>query len=219
MANRRPIRAPRQRWRRGTRRPASWHDCYSTGQNAGNFGNAWRELTPLASGQPVSTLREILTGPVDTFYLDKEQVRIDRIVGNVQFWTASAADASVALPPVVRWGLIIEEDPNSENIVVPGPTTYNLWSNVHLDDKEWMWLDQPTPIPVHGPASDSGNIRGFHWSSYCDIRVRRNLGKSDRLWMVASFANGIEDTTGTGFASEWLSPVYECHQLRAILVA
>jgi len=226
VANRRRIRAPRNRWRKGQRRPSSWHDCYSTGLSgitALAYSNPWAKLEAPVGNAAQITAREILAGSVDAQYLDKDEVRVDRIVGDIEFWTASeAADGTVTRPPVVRFGFIVEEDSpeSSATIDLEG---YNLFRTESLELFEWMYLEQPAVRPVHGPAFSDGvaydghNIRAFHWQSHLDIRVKRKLGKADRVWLVMSYANGDEDLAQT--SNDWLSPVYESHVLRAVLVA
>lgn len=222
MANRRPIRAPRQGWRRGRRRPTSWHDCFSVGSPfVGGFsGCPWEPLsTPgVLPGPAVITTREIIAGDIDARYLDREEVRIDRIVGDIGFYTASAVDAApVALPPVVRWGLVLEEDPQdvSTTITTQG---YDLWSSTPLGDLEWMHLSEPKicPNPVALPG-DSVTLREFYWHDKVDVRVRRKLGKTDRVWLVMTYGNGTE--AGGTSTNNWGSPVYHRWMARTVLVA
>lgn len=224
MANNRPInRRPwrRRPWRK-TRRPASWHDAFSTGLAAsGNPGFPWAQLTPPSAGQALSTLREIMAGDVDAVYLDREEVRVDRIVGDITFWTASATDGVLAQPPVVRMGLIVEEDP-AERTATIDADTYSLWSPTALGNLEWMYLEQPMWAASLGPRGAESDpqqgVREFYAHSHLDIRVKRKLGKADRLWLVMSYGNGFAADAGVT-SNNWLSEVYEAHMLRCVLVA
>lgn len=222
MANQRPIN--RRPWRRApwrkSRRPASWHDANSTGSLGGGvFGGAWAtlEAPSVVPGSAVSTLRELIVGDIDGLYLDREEVRIDRLVGDIEFYTSSSLDAApVALPPVVRFGLVVEEDPRDSGTSYP-VDAYNLWDPAVLKDAEFMYLEQPVRELSNPPLpGDSVTYREFYWHSHLDVRVKRKLGKADRLWLVMSYANGLE---GSSPSNNWGSPVFESHMLRCVLVA
>lgn len=222
MANNRPIN--RRPWRRApwrkSRRPASWHDGNTTGTLSASPGDNWAQLNGPAGAAASPTLRELFAGDTDALYLDREEVRLDRIVGDIQFWTASVTEPTLAFPPVVRFGLVVEEDPNDPAGGSTG-AAYNLFEAVALRDVEWMYLEEPSPsttsIPfVEGSEGITGVFRDFHWHSHLDIRVKRKLGKADRLWLVMMYANGNESVPGS---NNWGSPVFESHMLRGVLVA
>lgn len=210
--NRRPWRRPP--WRK-SRRPAVWRDGNSLGTLDAFGGAAWGSLGPPNAFSAVPTTREVLAGDVDALYLDKAEVRVDRIVGDIQFFTASSYDGALALPPVVRFAFIVEEDPANVSTLL-ATATYNLWDADALRDAEWMYLEQPAPTVVGGQAADGTGYREVHWHSHIDLRVKRNLGKADRLFLVMTYGNGLEG--GAASSNLWATPVYYSYMLRSVLV-
>lgn len=224
MANQRPIRRGRIPFRRRARRPASWHDALST-STLGQPGKPWAPLNNVAAGIPTLTMRELLVGNVDAQYLDREEVRVDRIVGDLSFYawrqysdhTAYVGD----VPPVVRWGLVVEEDPKDEDFATTTPTVgnsrYSLWDAGDLAQTEWMYLSEPhlQRDSAFWEGTDTNIVATWRSHEHVDIRVKRKLGKADRLWLVMTHANGVEG----GAAADWPQIVYESHMLRAVLVA
>lgn len=221
MANRRPIRAPRQGWRRGRRRPTRWVDCFSTGLNtAGSLrGHPWSPLVaPAAGGESPSTLREVISGDLDTSFLDRQEVRVDRIVGDLHFFQNEQGSPALALvaPTVVRIGLIVEEDTTRNPATGITFDEYSLWENDDLQRLEWMHLQQ-LALTQDTSVGDPGNDQAFHrryWSTHLDVRTRRKLGKADKLWLVMSYANGLS----TSDSSNAPAPVYYSDILRAVIV-
>jgi len=222
MANNRPIRAPRQGWRRGRRRPTRWIDCFSTGQTSVglNRGYPWNLLVApaLGGGESVSTLREIISGDLDTTILDRQEVRIDRVVGDLHFFQKEQGVPALGLvsPTVVRVGLIVEEDSTRPAATPITSDEYSLWENDDLQRLEWMYLEQVVPtfheVTLH--EGDNEAVYETYWSTHLDVRVRRKLGKSDKLWLVMSYANGLASSS----TSNVPAAVYYSDMLRAVIV-
>lgn len=221
MANRRPIRAPRQGWRKGRRRPTKWIDCYSTGGRVGDLweGFPWAPLVAPVANAAQPTAREIIAGDIDTAVLDRQEVTITRIVGDIQFYTRSVIAVEnpldAVLPPVVRLGVVVEED-SGESSSTSSHELHNLWNPTGIQTMEWMHLQQVDWQETWSETIDVYAQRSFHASVHLDIRTRRKLGKSDRCWLIMSYGNGLEN--GLQASNNWASEVYEAHLLRSVIL-
>jgi len=220
MANRRPIRAPRQGWRKGRRRPTRWVDCFSTGLSSGGLrGHPWNALVTVVAGtESPSTLREIISGDLDTEVLDRQEVRIDRVVGDLHFMQQETGPGALGLvaPTVVRVGLIVEEDSTRPPATPITSAEYSLWENDDIQRLEWMYLEQ-VPLVHDETGEDSANDVLYYrryWSTHLDVRVKRKLGKADRLWLVMSYANGLQSSASSNAPAQ----VYYSDLVRSVIV-
>jgi len=214
--NRSPFR--RKPWAR-TRRPASWHECLSTGASlALTPGYPWADLNPPTVSTSITaehTFRELLGGQSDALYLDRETVRIDRIVGDIQFYTSRETGGTLSRPPVVRLGLILEADGD----VSTAPDSANLWDSTSLGESKWQYLEELSPTPVVYTL-ESLRVAEYYWSTHLDVRTKRSLGKRDRLWLVMTYGNGMEGSSSPPtLGNEWNAPVRYSYLLRGVLVA
>lgn len=218
MANNRPIN--RRPWRRNpfrkkSLRPFSWHDGYTTGAYAADAGKPWAALVQPIAGVAQHTFREILGGSADLTSMDRDTVRVDRIVGDLQFWTAGASQ-SWNRPPVVRIGIVVEADGDSGT---SSPDTVSLWGFNSLGQSKWQYLEELAPQhALTWNSASEANQYVWNYRTHLDTRVKRNLGKTDRLWLVMTYGNGLEAAAGAT-DNEWAGVVYYSMLLRAGVVA
>lgn len=197
MANRRPIRAPRQGWRRGRRRPSRWIDCFSSVSTAGSLGTSSLALSASSPADVAASYRELLVGNSDTEWADANEVLVERIVGQISLSGADAIDnASAAvlygnwefLLPVVRLGLLVVEDmdQSANPLLVP-----SLLNADDLQDAEWMWLFQlgsPNETHIALDTVNEATVRTWTHDVQLDVRVKRKLGRRDRLLLVQDWS-------------------------------
>jgi len=201
MANNRPInRNPfrRRPWRgRRTNRTGRWVDCNSTALVPGedcrvestNFVCAVQDPNAMVGGTKV-----LLTGDFDMEWADRGEVRVDRVVGDIQVSSRSVASQNEWYLPMLRIGLLLVEEVQDIAAWVPP----NLFLQEDLEEFEWMWLWQPdleVQPPLLNPQGASGQespqFSGFrNWdSTHLDLRVKRKLGKKDHLVMLCHAAS------------------------------
>lgn len=183
-------------------------------------GYPWNPLTPPSAGggESSSTLREIISGDIDTVVLDRQEVRIDRIVGDLHFFQHEAGAAALALvaPTVVRVGLIVEEESTRPLGGAITSDEYSLWENDDLQRLEWMYLEQ-VPLLSSEHVFDSDAVQTYcrrYWATHLDVRVKRKLGKADKLWLVMSYANGLQTSNTSNVPAD----VYYSDMLRSVIV-
>jgi len=218
MANNRPIktRPPggRRRFRKGLR-PFSWHDGFTTGAYVSDMGLAYGSLVAPVANQAQHTFRELLGGSVDTTNLDRETVRVERVVGDLQFFGAGSDGLTWVRPPVVRIGLVVESDGDTGP---DSPASINLWSSQSLGDSKYMYLEELAPKTALA-YDPNGESLFHHWTyaTHLDCRIRRSFGKTDRLWLVMTFGNGLE--AGGSTSNSFAGTLYYSQMLRVGLVA
>jgi len=179
------------------------------------MGLAWAGLNPPVANQAQHTFREILGGSVDTTNLDRETVRVERVVGDVNFFGAGSDGLTWVRPPVVRLGLVVESDGDTGP---DSPASINLWSSQSLGDSKYMYLEEllPTTALAYNPSEE---VLMHHWTyrTHIDCRIRRSFGKTDRLWLVMTFGNGLE--AGGSTSNSFAGVIYYSQMLRVGLVA
>jgi len=207
MANQRPIRAPRGKWRRGRRRPVRWIDGFTAvpavveaGPPATTTGYLPDALV-LPQGTATSSInyRELIVGNLDTEWSDDNNVLLERLVGELSFklnlWN-NFTNANRLLEnfnsfsPVVRLGVVLIEDIDEGNATPPEPPS--LWQADDIADGEWLWSHQfrawqhfeyrPDPASV-----TAAYVHALH-DIHIDLRVRRKIGRRDRLILCHSWA-------------------------------
>lgn len=212
MANRRPIRAPRQGWRRGRRRPTRWVDCFSSNIASGASGAiGGGSISPGVDTGIASSYRELVVGDLDTEWADANEVLVERIVGQISL-SGTDTDTTIAdigslpgrwgfLIPAVRLGLVVVEDVDDSSGPLDLPALFNADD---LQDAEWMWLFQlgsPNETHLAFDTSISSAVRTWTHDVHLDVRVKRKLGRRDRLvlvqeWAVRATAFGDSHTVG-----------------------
>lgn len=176
MANQRPIRrAPFPRFRRGRRRPVRWIEGNST--SAGLTACAQAVVTALCDPSPPRKI--LLDGDSDWEWADKNNVRIDRLVGQINWYAVASNAEADPVPFNLRMGVLAVEDGDAP--------TLDLWDRETIEEYEWMWL--------YSTVGDSQWIQtGISAATLqvrqqetipVDIRTRRSLGKKDQVLFYA----------------------------------
>lgn len=218
MANQRPIRAPRGRWRRGRRRPVRWIDALSAPLVFSELGNAepgalgGGSIFPAGFGVTAGDLysvsyRELIVGDIDTEWADANEVVLERLVGDIHVRGVE----SVGVPPedtiishwnelstLVRMGIVLIEDVDEQTATDQKPPS--LWSADDLADGEWLWLWQlgsPQENHVYIDETDEVVQRVWCHDYHLDLRVKRKLGRRDRLVLCHEFAVPAPTLVGT----------------------
>jgi len=167
------------------KRPVRWFDGGSTvGQTDPPLVQTW-SLAPDPSTWPAAGGRELIAGDIDLEWMDKNEVVVERIVGDLAF-----SFLSVPVPPsteifaLVRLGILVVEEVESLASWVP-PW---LFDNEAIEEFEWMWLNQ---FVIKGdPTVEAGVVRGYE-NVHIDLRVKRKMGKKDHLVLVGQFGNNF----------------------------
>lgn len=200
MANRRPIRRGRIPFRR-SKRPVRWVDANSS-QLAEDtlFLPAGSIFLPALGGEFTQNYRELVLGDVDTSWSDANDVLLERLVGEVSVFAKSfqvtpdqGAESAVfsyagLVFPVVRMGIVLLEDVDDDNTTPPIPP--GLWTADDLRDGEWLWLTQVREFPSahmyvgEDPGLATVQVKDIH----LDLRVKRKIGRRDRLVLCHEFA-------------------------------
>lgn len=216
MANQRPInRRPFRRppWRRSAAaRPRKWIEANSHGSMALEFCTL--ETTNITC-EP-TTPRVLLAGDLDIEWADKDEVRVDRILGtvNVTSWyTFQSASPFVGefYAPVIAFGLLAVEATDTLF------QTIDLFDRESVEEYEWMWLERRQMV------SDSQlgwNTENSDWvfnsclslSMDWDVKTRRTMGKKDSVVLYSQF--GIP--SNFALSGTLRTPAYH-YELRSIL--
>lgn len=216
MANQRPIRAPRQRWRRGRRRPVRWIDAFSAPLALDASGDAIAGAMPagpiVPGGLGVSAgdlytvdYRELVVGDIDTEWADANEVVLERLVGDITLGgvdSLSAPEGIVgsynSLRTLVRMGIVLLEDVDEQTTSTEKPPS--LWTADDLADGEWLWLMQiGSPNQEHMETDATGEVYTRLWNHdfHLDVRVKRKIGRRDRLVLCHEFALPAPVLVGT----------------------
>jgi len=135
---------------------------------------------------PQAPLQEIVVGEVDVEpWSDDQEIRIDRIVGNITtevmlVWAEDPALAVQTLQPLIRYGLTVVEEGDAPAL--------NLWSEDDLAQIEWMWLWQGTTDTGRTASTGGGDTVSAQWvTQSVDIRNKRKLGFRDKLYLYGQW--------------------------------
>lgn len=194
--NNRPIRTRPP----GKRRPVRWIDAFSAtipldaGSEpiTGTLG-----VGGILPGTGPSTLdyRELVVGDIDTEWADANEVLVERLIGDIHVFGCSTVPSPVEgleghwgqMHPLVRMGILLCEDVDEDS--TPNPPS--LWEVDDLADGEWMWLNQlGSPNESHMQFDPNAEQYQRAWSHdiHLDLRVKRKLGRRDRLVLCHEWA-------------------------------
>lgn len=190
--NRRPFRRPP--WRK--RREVRWVDGNSAVVNSATGLLPAASILPVTTGEATVNYRELLVGDIDGEWADSDQVLLERLVGDicihgrdlVPVTGEGAADiyaAGLQLMPVVRMGLVLIEGVDES---VTAPTAVGMWENDDIADGEFLWTKQLRCASEAHVQSDVDNmVRIWCEDIHLDVRVKRKLGRRDRLVLIHEF--------------------------------
>lgn len=216
MANSRPIR--RRPWRRppwrkrGASRPTKWIE----GNSHGSFNLSTCTLATTDISCSPTTPRVVLAGDQDIEWADRDEVRVDRIVGtvNVVSWyndINASPYGGEYYPPIIAFGLLCVED--TDGLF----QTIDLFDRESVEEYEWMWLERrmmvDAPAMAWNPDANEYNFN-HHYSLVMDwdVRTRRTMGKKDSIVLYSQF--GIP--SNFDFGGTLRLPAYH-YELRTIL--
>lgn len=238
MANQRGIRRGKIPFRaRRRRRPTRWIDCASAsilnlgppepGEPDTFVPGQLSNLTVGLMGESgtqgaAQSAAELIVGDGDTWWADDNEVRVERIVGNLTFEASARAtyldligNANLRfkqmLVPVVRFGLLVVAEEDEEVVALPP----SLHEHDDLEETQWLYLYQGTGgtgIQWTYEETEIWVVRHCIWDVPIDIRVKRKLSRRDRLVMVYEhgFLAGIPSTSISAHVSL-------IHQLRCLV--
>lgn len=198
--NNRPIRTRPP----GRRRPVRWIDAFSAAmQLAGEPPTPNPGVVPPGSITPAATLytadyRELVVGDIDTEWADANEVVVERLVGDITVKGRDSlpgvdslfqvATSFIGMSTMVRMGIVLVEDVDDSPTAINPPS---LWEADDLADGEWLWLWQlGSPNEQHmlfEPADQL--IRVWSHDYHLDLRVKRKLGRRDRLVLCHEFVH------------------------------
>lgn len=216
MGNRPINRTPWRRgrpFRRGRRAPARWIDGSIQGfvdtpcqHQPLNFVCHTEPNVPMP---PFSGVYQIVSGEVDLDWADKSESRLDRVVGDITLLMRSIQqEPDVLALPIFRMGMLVVEEVDDITTWVPP----NLWDHDHLEEYEWMWLQQ-TCILDEGffPLFDGNPLVDLRASEthHIDIRVKRKLGKTDHLVLLAQMSSPLPSMIPFNIAGQYV-PLLRC---------
>lgn len=221
MANRRGIRAPRQNWRRGRRRPSRWIDCNSTQASAGAVGAGSIIIQAGTPAESAAGYRELVVGDIDTEWADANEVLVERVVGDISMSgydilssltdeteLLALAQSWVSMGPLTRIGLVVVEDVDDSETSITVPSLFEFDD---VQDTEWMWLFQlgsPNETHVQVDETNDAGVRMWTHDLHIDVRVKRKLGRRDRLLLVHEFA--LRGAAFLGEHSVSVHPLLRC---------
>jgi len=155
-------------------------------------------------------LDALISGEFDVApWADEQEVRVDRVVGDISVAGIVTAGLGGAPPTYIRMGIIVAEDV-SDDPTAPDPTR-ELFDQSDLEEAEWMWLHQFAPTYV-GVGTGDWLVAGYNY--HLDLRVRRKLGHKDVMYLYAAYSMESADV---GQITVW--NVRLVHHLRTILVS
>lgn len=209
MANQRPIRRPPiPRWKRGRRRPVRWIEGNS---HNSNLATCVFDTVNDMQCEP-QTPRVLLDGDSDFEWADRNEVRVDRIVGTLS-WRGDIYEPGLTAggppPAVVRFGIIAIEEAEG---VFP---FINLFDREALEEFQWMWLYQSMGnVQYDAAVAEGQQIVKQYEDVRLDIRTRRSIGKKDAIVLYSQFAYLSDQPLAAGTVG--LNPQY-VHSLRCII--
>lgn len=215
--NRRPWR--RAPWRKANRRPHRWIALNTTAGLGEDCVITEPWAVPCAASAGVSPAVTLAAGQVDVEpWADNQEVVVDRIVGQINlqgisYVTYTEAPALATAPAtMVRLGMLVQEetDPTAAPFI-------NLFSDEHVEDFEWMWLQEVVPNNWNYlPGSSTTGASGWGWTHTIDLdlRVKRKLGQTDNLLLYAALAIVADGNYATHFEY-----VTGSHLLRSVFVS
>lgn len=193
-------------------RPRKWIE--------GNSHGAASLETCLLEGTDMSCTpadpRVVLAGDQDIEWADRDEVRVDRILGtvNVGAWFQDTSASPFSFEPkpiIVAFGLLCVED--TDNLF----QTIDLFDRESVEEYEWMWLERRQMEVSHTFIKMDDEYTGtvFHtlvmdW----DVRTRRNLGKKDNVVLYSQW--GWSSAFSPSVTSFTRVPRYH-YELRTIL--
>lgn len=167
------------------------------------------EIEPFIVNCEPWTPAELLVGEIDLDWVDRQEVRIDRLVGTISFSEQAAANGQEPAPTIVRFGILETED--TDRLY----QTIDLFDNESLEQFEWMWLHQFSfnhNSYLFNATNPGTYIRSSSADIPLDVRTRRKLGHKDSIVLytqkrrVSAAPLGATDTSICRYV----------HQLRAI---
>lgn len=158
-----------------------------------------------------TTPAELIVGQLDLPYIDKSEIRFDRMVGTISFRCYVSEVGAVPNPAVVRFGILAVED--TDRVY----QTIDLWDPESVEEYEWMWIEQfsfpnQTPFTL-GSEPPLTYIQHAMHDVKLDIRTRRKLGQKDSIVLYAQhreMGDGLNDNT--------ITAVRYIHNMRAIAI-
>jgi len=191
MANQRPIRRGRLPKFRRPQRPKRWaaSSPVLSADDPMDYGLLAGVIPSEAALAPagVPPMDALLSGEFDVEnWADEQEVRVDRIVGDIGIVGMVTHSADQPPSVVVRLGIIVAEDV-SDDPTADEPTR-SLFDQTDLQEAEWMWLHQHVPHfePVFGAL---GGVIGsrISYNHHLDLHNRRKIGQKDLLYIYASY--------------------------------
>lgn len=155
-----------------------WIECNST--------NSVDECSYLNRGiscgvTPPSLSRTILLdGDADIEWADRNEVRIDRVVGNINVAMQTRIEGGTGnwQEPTFRLGILLHEE--VEDLAELGPI--DLWDRESVEEYEWLWLWEGMSETHFTLNLGTENHRIFGRVHVpIDLRVKRKMGKKDLL--------------------------------------
>lgn len=124
-----------------------------------------------------------LTGQTDTEHLDRQENTILRVVGQIQTNIGFVSLGQYGADPI-RYGLLVVGD--NEDL-----STWTIPRLIDADDiekYEWMWLHQAAVRWQQVVQPGGAEATTMAWTNVeFDVKVKRKLGKNDKLVMVRFF--------------------------------
>lgn len=202
--NRRPFRRPP--WRK---KPVRWVDANSAALEPTEFNLGVGSITPPGTGG-IATVnyRELVVGDIDTGWSDNQDVVLERLVGDISIMQRhlsgpltdisndSLLSGALRVFPIVRMGIVLLED--EDETATPSPP--GLWTADDLRDGEWLWLKQWNSLENSHCYLDEPNgtlLRIGSLDIHLDLRVKRKIGRRDRLVLCHEYAQVGETFEGT----------------------
>lgn len=191
MANQRPInRRPWRRppWRKRSARPTKWIEGNS--HSSVELANCTLATTAITCAP--ATPRVILAGDQDIEWADRDEVRVDRILGtvNVTSWMQVQAASPFSgewYAPIIAFGVLCVED--TDGLF----QTIDLFDRESVEEYEWMWLERRImTFDAVTQAWNSAN-EDWHFNAYLrlvldwDIKTRRTMGKKDSVVLYSQW--------------------------------
>lgn len=147
------------------------------------------------------TAFELIQGTSDFDVLDKQEVTIERVVGNLdvrysQLYNYAAPSFQI---PCVRLGLLTVEGDLDVGTYVPP----DLFDPADVEETSFMWLYQSycsstvTPVPLDtGDGFSHILLSNMHVD--VDVGVRRKIGRAGHLLLIAQAKYDLPPATGAG---------------------
>lgn len=165
--------------------------------NANPGGNCvFSAVSPIPC-DPASNPRELLVGDSDWDWADRNEVRVDRIVGTISWRVADAYESfNVGYPQpwVVRFGILATEETDRLYQAI------DLFDRESLEEFQWMYLHQSMGTTETFLVAD-GIYNIQYEDLHIDVRTRRALGKKDSVVLYAQAKRHTDSPPGVTITS------------------